>query len=201
MILPALPPFSLPAITRSHGWIGLVPFGETEPPGGITYVGQLASGRVVELLIQEAPDGVRVESDVPLCENEPEEVARMAEWMLGLRQDFSPFYAIAQEEPKLAKMEEQAQGRLLRSPTLFEDTVKTILTTNTSWAGTIRMVEALVSRFGSPLPSDPTRQAFPSASRLASADEETLRSEVRLGYRAPYVLGLACSVSSGTFDL
>ena len=201
MILPAHPPFSLSAITRSHGWIGLVPFGETEPAGGLTYVDQLDSGRVVEMLIQEAPGGIRIEADSPLGEAESAEVARKAEWMLRLSQDFSTFYALAGEEPKLAHVEEQAQGRLLRSPTLFEDAVKTILTTNTSWAGTIRMVEALVSRFGAPLPSDSTRRAFPSSSKVATVDEETLRSEAKLGYRAPYVLGLARSVTSGDFDL
>jgi 3-methyladenine DNA glycosylase/8-oxoguanine DNA glycosylase len=36
---------------------------------------------------------------------------------------------------------------------------------------------------------------------LAAADEETLRSTVRLGYRAPYVLGLAQAVASGALDL
>jgi len=86
----------------------------------------------------------------------------MVEWMLGLDQDLSAFYALARHEPKLAQVEERAQGRLLRCPALFEDIVKTILTTNTSWAGTIRMVEALVSQFGDPLPADPTRHAFPA---------------------------------------
>ena len=201
MILPAHPPFSLSAIASSHGWIGLVPFGETEPTGGLTYVGQLDSGRVVEMAIHEAPGGVRVETNIPLGDAESADVERKAEWMLGLSHDFSTFYALANEEPKLAHVEAQALGRLLRSPTLFEDAVKTILTTNTSWAGTIRMVEALVSRFGAPLPSDLARRAFPSPSQVASADDELLRSDAKLGYRAPYVLELARSVASGAFDL
>jgi 3-methyladenine DNA glycosylase/8-oxoguanine DNA glycosylase len=201
LTLSARPPFSLSAIVGSHGWLRLAPFGEDDRTGGLTYVGQLESGRVVEMLIQEAEGGVSVEVDSPLSEAEEAEVARQVEWMLGLGQDFSAFYALAREEPKLAHVEKRAQGRLLRSPTLFEDTVKTILTTNTSWAGTIRMVKALVSQFGAPLPADPTRHAFSTPDQLAATDQETLRSAAGLGYRAPYVLELARSVVSGTLDL
>jgi len=199
--LSARPPFSLPAVVGSHGWIRLAPFGEDDRTGGLTYVEQLDSGRIMEMLIQEVAGGVSVEMDSPLSEAEQAEVARQVGWMLGLEQDFSAFYALARKEPKLAHVEERAQGRVLRSPTLFEDTVKTILTTNTSWAGTIRMVKALVSQFGAPLPADPTRHAFPTPDQLAATDEETLRSAAGLGYRAPYVLELARRVASGALDL
>jgi 3-methyladenine DNA glycosylase/8-oxoguanine DNA glycosylase len=181
--------------------VRLAPFDEDGRTGGLVRVERLDSGRVVEMCIQEATGGVSVEVDGQLSGAERDEVACKVGWMLGLGQDFSPFYALAQKEPKLAHVPERAQGRLLRSPTLFEDTVKTILTTNTSWAGTIRMVEALVSQFGAPLPADPTRRAFPTSDQLAATDAETLRSGARLGYRAPYVLELARSVASGALDL
>ena len=201
LTLPARPPFSLSPVIRSHGWVQLVPFGEDERSGALTYVGRLDSGRVVEMHIQEADGGVGVEVDGPLSEAERGEIAQQVEWMLGLNQDLATFYALAREEPKLARIEERAQGRILRCPTLFEDTVKTILTTNTAWGGTIRMVEALVSQFGDPLPADTARHAFPIPERLATTDEETLRATARLGYRAPYVLELARAVASGTLDL
>ena len=201
LTLSARPPFSLAAVVGSHGWVRLAPFGEDDHTGELTYIGQLDSGRVVEMLIQEVAGSVSVEVDGPLSEAEHTEVARKVEWMLGLEQDFSAFYTLTRQEPKLMHVEGQARGRLLRSPTLFEDTVKTILTTNTSWAGTIRMVKALVSQFGAPLPADPTRHAFPTPDQLAATDAETLRSAARLGYRAPYVLELARSVASGTLRL
>lgn len=201
LTLSARPPFSLSPVVRSHGWIRLAPFGEDDRTGGLTYVGQLGSGRVVEMLIREVAGGVSVELNSQLSEAEQTEVAHMVAWMLGLGQDFSAFYALARREPKLAHVEERARGRVLRSPTLFEDTVKTILTTNTSWAGTIRMVKALVTQFGPPLPVDPTRHAFPTPEQLAATEVETLRSSAGLGYRAPYVLELARSVASGILDL
>jgi 3-methyladenine DNA glycosylase/8-oxoguanine DNA glycosylase len=79
--------------------------------------------------------------------------------------------------------------------------IKTILTTNTLWAATIRMNQNVVDLFGAPLPADPARRAFPAPERLAVTDEATLRAETRLGYRAPYVLALARQVASGELDL
>lgn len=201
LTLSARPPFSLSAVLWSHGWIRLAPFAEDDRTGGLTYVDQLDSGQVVELRIQGSSHGVSVEVAHQLSEAERAEVTRTIDWMLGLDQDFSAFYTLARGEPKLGRVEERAQGRILRSPTLFEDTVKTILTTNASWSQTIRMCEALVAAFGASLPVDPTRHAFPTPDQLAATDEETLRSSARLGYRAPYVLGLARSVTSGAFDL
>ena len=98
-------------------------------------------------------------------------------------------------------MRARAQGRILRSPSLFEDTVKTILTTNTSWDGTKRMAAALVAEFGTPLLADPACHAFPAPKQIAVLDEETLRSVAGLGYRAPYVLALSRAVAAGDLDL
>ncbi len=199
--LSARPPFSLPDVVRSHGWIQLVPFGRSEDSRVLTYVDQLASGRPVELRIEEAPGGVSVAVEDSLVQSERDEVSQKVTWMLGLDHDLATFYTLARGEPKLAQVEARAQGRLLRSPTLFEDTIKTILTTNTTWSGTIRMVEALVSQYGAALPPDPARHAFPTPKRLAAAGEEALRTSARLGYRAPYVLELARAVASGAVDL
>jgi 3-methyladenine DNA glycosylase/8-oxoguanine DNA glycosylase len=213
--LPARPPFSLRAVIGSHGWVRLAPFRQDEA-GGLVRVERLASGRIVELHVQEAPGGVRVALDCggavtpPLVNGatapllsaaEQAEISDKVAWMLGLGQDFSAFYALARKEPKLARVEEKAQGRILRCSTVFEDIVKTILTTNTTWSGTIRMVEALVSLYGTPLPADPAHRAFPTPEDLAGAGAETLRSQARLGYRAPYVVALAQSVASGSLNL
>lgn len=199
--LSAVQPFCFSSVVRSHGWVRLAPFAFNKEIGELTYVGPLESGRVLELRMQEVPGGVQVEVDESLSEAGRADASAQVAWMLGLDQDLSPFYALTRQEPKLAQVEEQAQGRLLRSPTLFEDTVKTILTTNTTWAGTIRMVDALVSGFGEPLASDPAQRAFPTPERLAALDAEALRSAARLGYRAPYVVELARVVVSGDLDL
>jgi 3-methyladenine DNA glycosylase/8-oxoguanine DNA glycosylase len=199
--LPARQPFSLPVVIRSHGWFQLAPFDVNEQSGVLMYIDQLASGRVVELAIREEPGGVSVEVEGELSQAEQAEVTEKVNWMLGLDQDLSAFYDLAGQEPKLAHVPTGARGRILRSPTLFEDVLKTILTTNTLWSATIRMNQNLVSQFGAPLPADPNRRAFPTPEILASTDEATLRAETRLGYRAPYVLALARQVANGELDL
>ncbi len=197
--LAARPPFSFRAVVDSHGWRALAPYSGDHQ--GLTYVARLSTGRVTDLRIAEAPDGAAVECGDGLGEAEQAEIAAAVTWMLGLEQDLSAFYAVAQDEPKLAQAAARGQGRLLRSPALFEDVVKTILTTNTTWTGTIRMVQTLVDLFGDPLPADPARRAFPTPASLAASDVETLRKTARLGYRAPYILELAQAVASGALDL
>ena len=201
LFLKAHPPFSLTAVALSHGWIGLAPYQFDPDTSQLSYIDRLSSNKVVELCIQQTGDSVRVDTNEELIPTERLEVKRKLTWMLGLEQDFSTFYALASQEPKLARVKEKAQGRLLRCPTLFEDTIKTILTTNTTWNGTIRMVEALVQEFGDPLPTKPNLHAFPTPEHLAAADDQTLRKITRLGYRTPYVLELAQKVSSGMLDL
>lgn len=199
--IPAKPPFSLSSVITSHGWMRLKPFQTTEGDNILIYTYQTKDLQVVRLVIQQSTDGVVVELVGEVEENRLEEITSAITWMLALDEDFTEFYALASQESKLQHVEKNAQGRLLRSPTLFEDMVKTILTTNTSWSGTIRMTAALVEQFGDPMPGSNHEYAFPTPERIARSDEKTLRELTRLGYRAPYILQLAQEVSSGSLDL
>ncbi|MGZ4155266.1 MAG: DNA-3-methyladenine glycosylase family protein, partial [Actinomycetota bacterium] len=118
--------------------------------------------------------------------------------MLRLDDDLSPFYAVAAGDEDLAWAAAGA-GRMLRSPTVFEDVVKTVCTTNCSWALTTKMTTALVEHLGDPAPDG--RRAFPSAEAMAAADESFYREVARSGYRAPYLRALAGSVANGEVDL
>jgi 3-methyladenine DNA glycosylase/8-oxoguanine DNA glycosylase len=88
---------------------------------------------------------------------------------------------------------------MLRSPTVFEDVVKTICTTNTSWSGTRKMTHALVDNLGIEAPGG--GRTFPTAVAMAEADERFYREVVRAGYRGPYLKTLATDVAEGTLDL
>jgi len=199
--LAAQPPFSLSSVVLSHGWIRLAPFVEDKATGGLRYVLCLRSGRAVDLAITEADGDVLVMTGAALGPDETAEAGEAVTWMLGLDQDFSAFYERCRHEPKLAHAQGAARGRLLRSATLFEDVVKTLLTTNTAWSGTVRMNAALVDLYGEPATTDGARRAFPTPAALARTSVEELRAGPRLGYRAPYVLELARAVDSGELDL
>ena len=199
--LPARQSFSLVSTVQSHGWAQLVPFQFDAETKRLIYIIRLESGKVVELCMAASNVGLDVELSAGLTRREIGEIRRSVNWMIALDQDLSAFYKIARSEPKLAHVERRAQGRVLRSPTLFEDVVKTILTTNTLWKATKRMNGNLVAQFGDPLPGDSQRRAFPSPDALARTTVEVLRSETRLGYRAPYIHELAANVASGRLDL
>jgi N-glycosylase/DNA lyase len=118
--------------------------------------------------------------------------------MLRLDEDLSAFYAVARDDPALAWAAAGA-GRMLRSPTVFEDVVKTICTTNCAWGGTVRMVTALVEHLG--IPARSGKRTFPTPAAMAEAGEEFYRDVARAGYRGAYLRKLADDVASGALDL
>jgi N-glycosylase/DNA lyase len=87
---------------------------------------------------------------------------------------------------------------LLRSPTVFEDLVKMICTTNCSWALTDKMVNALVDALGRDVGRG--SRSFPSPEVMAEMPEKFYRDEVRAGYRAPYLKELAERVAAGDIE-
>ena len=95
-------------------------------------------------------------------------------------------------------------GRMIRSPTVFEEVVKTVCTTNCTWSATERMVAALVEHLGEPAPgaeSGPLGRGFPTPEAMASAGERFYKDVVRAGYRGPYFIELARLVRDGEVDL
>jgi len=118
--------------------------------------------------------------------------------MFRLDEDLSAFYAAARDDPQLAWAAAGA-GRMLRCPTVFEDVVKTICTTNCAWGGTVRMVTALVEHLGVAAPTG--GRTFPRPAAMAEAGEDFYRDVARAGYRGPYLRTLAGDVASGALDL
>jgi 3-methyladenine DNA glycosylase/8-oxoguanine DNA glycosylase len=114
--------------------------------------------------------------------------------MLRLDEDLSRFYAMVDGDPQLAWVTRGA-GRMLRSPTVFEDVVKTVCTTNCAWSGTVRMVTGLVEHLGV------EGRTFPSPEAMAEAPDDFYTDVARAGYRGPYLRAIAAAVADGTLDL
>jgi 3-methyladenine DNA glycosylase/8-oxoguanine DNA glycosylase len=84
-------------------------------------------------------------------------------------------------------------GRLLRCSSFFEDFVKTVLTINTSWSSTYRMVAALVT--------EPGGGGFPGPEAMLDYGEERLRECAKLGFRAVTVASATCRLlADGAID-
>jgi N-glycosylase/DNA lyase len=124
--------------------------------------------------------------------------------LLRLDQTLSDFYCLTDADPLLAWVSSGA-ARMMRCATVFEDVIKTILTTNCAWSATVRMVNALVSALGEPdtvHPAEPPYgRAFPTPEAMAARDESFYRGTVRAGYRAPHLVKLATSVATGELNL
>lgn len=84
---------------------------------------------------------------------------------------------------------------MLRAPTLFEDAVKILLTTNCSWAATRGMVARLIEQAGA------EGHAFPRPEAVAALSTQCLKSRVRCGYRAGALARFARRVAAGRLDL
>ena len=132
------------------------------------------------------------------------EIVGVVRRMLCLDEDLSSFYERIADDPALGWATAGA-GRLMRSPTVFEDVIKTICTTNCAWSATVRMVDAIVEHLGTPAPGAPDAtsrgRAFPSPTAMAQAPEAFYRDVARAGYRGAYMRRIAGMVDTGELDL
>jgi N-glycosylase/DNA lyase len=179
----------------SHGVADLLPNVIAEDGSWLETVLPAGGRAWVVRLVPEGADRARLETDGPRAE-----LAAQVRHMLRLEDDLSAFYARAAEDPELA-WASQGAGRLLRSPTVFEDVVKTICTTNCTWSATVRMVTALVQTLGVPAEGDPQRRTFPTPEAMARAGEDFYVGVAKTGYRGAYLRTLAAEVAEGRLDL
>ncbi|HEX6398998.1 MAG TPA: hypothetical protein VF108_00835, partial [Actinomycetota bacterium] len=135
----------------SHGFAELSPTHLDEEHRTLAFTVRVPGGRPRRVRISE---GTRRSARLEVLGPPPgPKVVRAvlggAAHVLRLDQDLSPFYLLAEGDPDLAWAAAGA-GRMLRSPTVFEDVVKTVCTTNCAWSATVRMVDALVTHLGEP---------------------------------------------------
>ena len=181
-----LPPgFSFDAVVRSHGWYDLPPFSYDSGRGTLTTV---AAGPAA-WTFRARNGGLEITGPG----GDARSARAMARRIFSLDVELSQFGAALTEQAGLRRALERGGGRMLRAPTLFEDAVKMLLTTNCSWAATRGMVERLVALAGD--------GAFPGPEKLARMTPAALRNRVRCGYRAGALSRFSRRVASGRLDL
>lgn len=200
-------PYHFAASVCDHGWPALAPFRWVAETATLERVERLTTGQVVLLTLRAQEQASHVQLTIDLVSDQALTAAELAEvthnvrWMLKLDRDYSDFYALAARHAWIGRVVSQGRGRLLRSPTLWEDVVKTIATTNVTWGNTKSMIGRLVATLGDPFPLDPSRRAFPTPQQVAAADPTLFANLIRMGYRNGYVQQLAQEVVAGTRDL
>jgi len=206
LVGPAGEVIDLRRVFVSHGLASLPPMRLDEKAWTFEITVPLAGIGARTLTISQARPGhglIAVAGGIPDAKV-GEAVMRQVRHVLSLDLDLMPFYAVARNDPELSWVVDGA-GRMVRSPTVFEDVVKTICTTNTSWGGTTRMVNALVEHLGVKAPgapaSGPFGRAFPTPQAMAGAPPTFYKKVVGAGYRAAYLKTLATDVTKGRVDL
>lgn len=189
-------PFDLRLCLHGHGWVMLAPHRYDGDEGAFATV-LAVTGQAIDVKVT-APDARRLRVTLTSHRRLPQqEVARVRQelrHMLRLDDDLSGFYAACRHAPRLHWAERRGAGRLLRSPTVFEDLMKLLFTTNTSWSGTEAMVANLVAARGAVAPSG--ARAFPTPGQCAG-DDAFWRETVKVGYRARACRELAAAFASG----
>ena len=126
--------FSFRRTVASHGWYGLLPFTLDSKKWELTRVIDVGAKSPVTIFMTGRKNHVQVTTSRPLTKAESAIVLRDARHILRLDDDLDKFYLATENDPDFAWIGEQGAGRMLRSPTVFEDLVKMICTTNCSWA-------------------------------------------------------------------
>jgi N-glycosylase/DNA lyase len=190
--------FAFDRTVRSHGWFDLLPFSYDREAGVLSFAFEHASAAVTVAVRQASPGRLTAETSARGAAG-----ARRAEAavraVLRLDEDLSPLRDALAGAPALIAAVDAGGGRLLRAPTVFEDVVKMLCTTNCSWSLTHVMVERLVTRAGAEGPGG--ARAFPSPAALAARPASFFRDVVRAGYRAPFLKELATRVARGDLEL
>jgi len=191
-------PVDLWRTLASHGLADLPPNALDEEARSFETTVALPRGRARTIRISAGRPGFALVDGQDVGTRDAVVLTETARHMLRLDADLSPFYEAARDDPDLS-WTVSGSGRMLRSPTVFEDVVKTICTTNCAWSATVRMVGALVSKLGVEAPD--ARHAFPTPEAMARAREAFYKNTVRAGYRGPYLRSLAADVAAGRLDL
>ncbi|MCM3878275.1 MAG: Fe-S cluster assembly protein HesB [Thermoanaerobaculia bacterium] len=192
-----LPAMDLGLVVRSHGWYDLPPF-EWLPAERRLNLIFLEGIDPVRVVVEQRANGLLAAASSPFKENpssglSSRAVRRVLDRVLNLKADLSSFHSACAGDPRFAWIARRGAGRILRAPSLFEDAVKVLATTNCTWGLTKLMVRSLVERFdrGGAFPDAPFVAGLPARALVAA----------KLGYRAPYLAAFAGRVASGKLDL
>jgi N-glycosylase/DNA lyase len=193
--------FSFWRTVYSHGWCSLQPFEVVKDRERLRRVFHLSNGGLVTADVYPASStrlAIETVRAGRLTAAGKRELVSSARSCLRLDEDFSGFYASTQKHPRFRWVARTSAGRMLRSPTVFEDVVKMICTTNCSWALTTIMVNNLCRKLGKRVGEQ--LYSFPQPGAIAECTEKFLRKEISAGYRAPYLLELSKRILANEVD-
>ncbi len=145
-------------------------------------------GSTVRCMLRQVPRGrLIIECDRTLDRGDQLFIKIQVKRMLRYDEDLSPWRKLNKPAAR------RGFGRMFRSPTLFEDVIKTITSCNVTWPNTMTMNRLMVEHVG--------HGNFPTPAELADFGVERLKSRCKVGYRAERIVRFAREVLDGHIDL
>jgi 3-methyladenine DNA glycosylase/8-oxoguanine DNA glycosylase len=182
----------------SYGYFLLDPSFWDPQRESLTRVLDLEGGPVSLVITQPGAGGAEAAPGSPLrciatrmlTRAEQEDARRLLTRMLRLDEEAEIIAQFHRVDPRFRS---SGRGRLMRSPTFFEDVIKTVTSCNVTWPSTVAMNRRLCEVVG-------RAGAFPTPQRLARVRAGTLRARCRVGYRDTRIIELAKLFASRTID-
>lgn len=179
--------FDLPKAVCSYGYYLLAP-NRWEPATQTLHRPLHAGGdKIVQSAITQRANRLDIHCNVELDRLDRKLLRRQVARMLRVPEDLAQWHKI---HPVARRA---GFGRLFRSPTLFEDVIKTITGCNVTWPNTMRMNALLCQEVG--------QGAFPTPHQLAQVRSDWLQRRCKVGYRAKRIVLFARQVAQGQWDL
>lgn len=173
-----LPDYHLPRDVCSYGYFLLAPNGWDAQTQSLTrplgFDGGIATFTITQT--RGVGEPLSVGCDRALSRSELSEAKRQLVRMLRVDDDLTEFHRVDRRWKK------SGRGRIFRSPTFWEDLVKTITSCNVTWSGTTGMNRRLCAQIS---------PAFPTPAQIARRRPTTLRSRCGVGYRDVRLVELA----------
>ncbi|MEE9405515.1 MAG: hypothetical protein V3V20_11530 [Algisphaera sp.] len=145
-------------------------------------------GQVVKTTLEHRENGtLRLVCDRMVPRSDHATLKAQVRRMLRLDESFTAWHTLH------SAAQQAGFGRLFRSPTLFEDVIKTFTSCNVTWANTQQMNRLMVENVG--------HGGFPTPTQLADFGEARLKTTCRVGYRASRIVELARDIEKGDVGL
>ena len=201
----AIPPYNFGlTVHKPAGWSLLTPFEIFEEDVLWSPV-RLPSGEMIGLKLRSVGTVKKPEVLCNIFSHEKLDVERKREfsslisWMLSLKEDIRPFYALAQHDPLVKALIKDLYGmRRTRRPDIFPMVILAVTLQMAPIKRSDQMMNLLIREYGEKVTFDHKQISYwPSPERVATAPVKELRERCKLGYRAQILKGLAETISHG----
>ncbi len=180
--------YNLYMTCHAHGWKNLAPFSWDDETQTLAFA-MLSENHPLDVSVRQNRNSLDVEIVSPqiLKESALNRATAMIRRSLGLNLHITPVLKAAEKAgPEYVQLIKKGAGRLLRSPTLWEDAAKTLFTTNCTWSLTRKMCAAVCSSTFTEL-TPLGRYPFPDPDRLTPYSAKKLKAMLPIGYRSDYL--------------